>query len=58
MDVRLCFECGIVEFYEFNDDGDPQRYAKQDFDRMFPQLAKLAKEAFPEDKDIQAIKER
>ena len=57
VDVILCFHCDELQL--FTTDGKHKEVEKkhEDFDRARPALVKLAKQAFPNDKEIQALKE-
>ncbi len=57
VDVLLCFSCDELEVFVKNADGTLYR-AHEDFDPMRAELVKLAKEAFPDDQQIQALKEK
>ncbi len=50
-DIFFCFECDILEVY-FNG----KRIGSEDFDDVRPQLVKVIKQIFPEDKVIQGLK--
>ena len=55
--VLVCFKCSEVKFVSDNpeDKGDPFRRAI--YAKLRPEIVQLTKQAFPNDKDIQALKE-
>jgi hypothetical protein len=57
IEVLLCFECDIVQFIALDAKGQKIASAINDFDPARPKLVKLTKEALPDDKVIQGLKE-
>ena len=58
VEARLCFECDMVVFKALDAKGKEVAIAVNDDDPARPKLVKLAKEALPDDKIIQALKEQ
>jgi len=50
IDILLCFSCDEFAIYE-----DGRSINTEDFDDVRPQLVKLAKQLYPNDKEIQAL---
>jgi hypothetical protein len=53
--VALCFKCNMLGAFEGDDDSAGQINRESIFDPMRPQLVALAKEIFPNDKEIQGL---
>jgi hypothetical protein len=56
VEVVLCFECDILVVIARDEDGKEAHRASKDFDPGRPALMKLAKDAFPDDREIQSLK--
>ena len=57
VDLLLCFSCNEHRFYAVDEAGNVTRESGEDFDRARPKLVRLAKQAFPNDPTISALKE-
>ena len=57
VEVVICFDCDELIVHAPKASDGSIRGAMEDFDPARPALVRLAKEAFPEDKEIQALKE-
>ena len=55
VDLILCFECTILKVITRDAQGHPVQQASRDFDPARPALIKLARAAFPNDPEIQAL---
>jgi hypothetical protein len=58
MDVFLCFSCDELLILVKDESGAVVHLAQEDFDPMRAELVKLAREAFPDDPEIQGLQER
>lgn len=58
VDVTLCFSCDEVEISHKSPEMRELSAAHEDFDAARAALVKMAKEAFPEDKEIQGLAEK
>lgn len=58
VDVTLCFSCDELEISHKPPGAKELSTAHEDFDAARAALVKLAKEAFPEDKEIQGLTEK
>lgn len=56
VDLILCFECNILVVDARDEAGKPVHRAIKDFDPGRPALVKLAREAFPDDPEIRALR--
>jgi hypothetical protein len=54
--VAFCFKCNLIGVFDGDDDSAEQINIKDQFDPMRSQLIALAKEIFPNDKEIQGLK--
>lgn len=55
-DIILCFHCSDFRIIVFGENGQKINDVGQQFDDSRPELVTLAKEAFPADAEIQALK--
>ncbi|MBI2922183.1 MAG: hypothetical protein HYY18_14115 [Planctomycetes bacterium] len=58
VDVTLCFHCDELEISSKKPDEKELRTSHEDFDAARAALVKLVKEAFPDDKEIQALEDK
>jgi hypothetical protein len=56
LDLILCFQCNEFKFRLTDESGKELRQGGEDFDRSRAALLALAKEAFPNDREIQSLK--
>ncbi len=56
VDLALCFECDILVVVARDEAGKSVHRASKDFDPGRPALVKLARDAFPDDPEIQALR--
>jgi hypothetical protein len=57
LEVLVCFRCDVLWPHVVGEMGTPGPYEYQDFDPVRAKLLALTKEAFPDDKKIQALPE-
>ncbi len=57
VDVIVCFDCTELRVITRDADGKTVKTVGEDFDNARPALVALAKAAFPDDAEIQALKE-
>jgi len=58
VEVITCFQCDEFSILAKDARGETIRQVGEDFDNARPALVKLAKDAFPDDKEIQALNDR
>jgi len=54
--VLVCFKCSEVAFQSDNPDDKADPFRRAIMAKLRPEIVKLTKQAFPDDKDIQALK--
>jgi len=58
VEIITCYKCSEFLIVAKDDRGAVVRVVGEDFDNARPALVKLAKDAFPDDKEIQALNDR